>query len=308
MALNPELEAVSCPFGHASAPVHVLTGKDMLHGLPGDFSIVRCPECQMMWTNPRPTPQSIGAYYPDEYAPYNTTSPAVVRPSKGPKGWLGLENANRTPAIAPGRLFEIGCSSGRYLLTMRQEGWEVAGLEFSPHAAEKARQQGLDVVSGSAELLATQDDRKYDVIAAWMVIEHLHDPIAVLRSLRAKAEDNGYLVCSVPDASALEFRLFGKRWYALHLPAHLFHFTPQTIRRTLEAAGWKVEKIFWHSNPNNFLMSLHYVFREKGWQVLAELTRKVAQGEKWPRLRNLLGVALGLTHQSGRITVWARPA
>lgn len=307
MVSSDGLEQVPCALGHKEPPVTVLTGRDLLHGLPGEFTVVKCPVCRLMWTNPRPRPEAIGAYYPEEYAPYNIETPVTVHPGKSIWAKLGIENANRTPELQPGRLFEIGCSSGRYLLTMKQKGWEVSGLEFSPQVAARAREKGLNVVAGTAEFLSTEEKDKYNLIAAWMVIEHLHDPVTALRALRNKVSDDGYLVCSVPDAAALEFRLFRGSWFALQLPSHLYHFTSATLEQTLAASGWRVERIFWHSNPNNLLMSLHYVFRSRGWNGLAGLAKAVAQGGKWPRVRLALGILLGILRQSGRITVWARP-
>src|SRR3546814_19345766 len=63
-------------------------------------------------------------------------------------------------------------------------------------------------------------DLPVDLIVGWMVLEHLHQPLAVLRKLRRWIQPDGWLVLSVPDAGSLEFRVFGDRWYALQLPTH----------------------------------------------------------------------------------------
>src|SRR3546814_3023143 len=72
----------------------------------------------------------------------------------------------------------------------------------------------------------------FDLIVGWMVLEHLHQPLDVLQKLRSWVRPDGWLVLSVPDAGGLEFRLFGDRWYALQLPTHLHHFSPETDRKS----------------------------------------------------------------------------
>lgn len=48
----------------------ILTGRDHLHNLPGEFTVVRCLNCSLMQTNPRQTPEKIAFYYPDDDGPY----------------------------------------------------------------------------------------------------------------------------------------------------------------------------------------------------------------------------------------------
>src|SRR3546814_20558991 len=57
----------------------------------------------------------------------------------------------------------------------------------------------------------------FDVVVGWMVLEHLHEPLAALKKLRRWVRQDGWLVLSVPDAGGLELKLFRDRWYALHL-------------------------------------------------------------------------------------------
>src|SRR3546814_9273497 len=85
-------------------------------------------------------------------------------------------------------------------------------------------------------------DLPVDLIVGWMVLEHLHQPLAVLRKLRRWIQPDGWLVLSVPDAGSLEFRVFGDRWYALQLPTHLHHFSPETLANMMTAAGWTADR------------------------------------------------------------------
>lgn len=309
-----EVEDVPCPMGCGTDDAVVLRGRDRLHGLPGEFTLVRCRSCGLLRTTPRPTPESIGFYYPGSYRPYQSTrveamSGASPAPPRGGRlrRWLREPKTHILPPMPPGRLVEIGCGSGGFMDRLAERGWEVEGVEFSPDAAEAARALGYLVHVGALE--QTRDPVKpYDLVVGWMVVEHLHDPIGALRKLARWTKPGGWLAISTPDAGSLEFKLFGDAWYALHLPNHLFLYSVDTLRNVLARAGWRMERVFWHDNPNNLLMSLRFRCLEKGWTRLGAYLLDVAEGRRGARVRYALGKLLGALRASGRITVWARRA
>src|SRR5262245_34431657 len=94
VAQGVELEDRPCPLGCQRGDSLVLEGMDRINHVPGIFRIVRCNNCGLMRTNPRPTPVTIGAYYPDHYAPYLAAEHTAAAPT-GVKGkvrsLLGLD-------------------------------------------------------------------------------------------------------------------------------------------------------------------------------------------------------------------------
>jgi SAM-dependent methyltransferase len=203
-------------------------------------------------------------------------------------------------------MLELGCASGGYMRAVALLGWDVEGIEFSESAATNARAAGLSVQTSTVEQ-ATDPSEPYDLVVAWMVLEHLHEPVSALQRLRSWTTSDGYFVCSVPDAGSLERRLFGDAWYALQLPTHLHHFTPHTISKLLTAGGWKVEQLRWQPNSKNLLMSAAYKFEDWGWTGLARGARAFAHSPRMALPRLALGWLLALLRQSGRMEVWARP-
>jgi len=302
-----KLEHISCPNGCIQESKEVLKGRDRLHNLPGTFSIVRCPECGLERTNPRPTPDTIGFYYPDEYGPYQATQTRAQTSGAKARIYsiLGLED-RKLPKIPPGRMLEIGCSSGSYMEYARDRGWEVEGIEFSPSVADKARSKGFEVQSGPVES-ASPPKNPFNVIVGWMVLEHLHQPIEVLRKLRSWTSRDGLLIVSVPDRDNIARRIFGSNSYDLQLPTHLFHFNPQSLEKTLNTAGWKVERIFWQRNCNTLMKSIEYWATERDFRFTNRLINASKTGRISSHIRTLLGILLGITKQSGRIEVWATP-
>jgi 2-polyprenyl-3-methyl-5-hydroxy-6-metoxy-1,4-benzoquinol methylase len=308
-----QLQDVACPVGCPRNDDLVLTGRDRLHDLPGDFNIVKCRTCGLMRTNPRPTPETIGFYYPDHYGPYIATrvgkSGADTALQKAVKTFVKHAfdlNNQRLPSLPPGRMLEVGCASGVFLHRMASQGWHVQGIEFSEKAALAASQLGFAVHAGSLET-APSPDQRFDLVVGWMVLEHLHDPVGCLRKLREWATPGAWLVLSVPNVNSLEFRLFKEKLYALHLPNHLFHFTPKTMAQVLRAGGWTMVKIHHQRLLSNIIASTGHVLRDKGWRRLGgKLVDFPERGFKWSYALYPLAWVLAIFGQTGRMTVWAR--
>jgi 2-polyprenyl-3-methyl-5-hydroxy-6-metoxy-1,4-benzoquinol methylase len=216
-------------------------------------------------------------------------------------------NSTKVPEIPVGKMLEIGCASGSYLKQMNDLGWEVQGVEFSPTAGGAAKEHGFKVFVGQLED-APLPEGAMDLVVGWMVLEHLHDPISCLQKLSESTRPGGWLALSVPNAGSAEFSVFGRRWYALQLPAHLYHFTPETLRKTLNAGGWELKNIFHQRTLANVAGSLGLVLQDAG---LVRLGRWFVD---FPEKQGLLVYVLypfawflSLFGQTGRMTVWAQP-
>jgi 2-polyprenyl-3-methyl-5-hydroxy-6-metoxy-1,4-benzoquinol methylase len=304
------LEEAACPLGCEAADEPVLRGSDWIYGLPGSFAVVRCVRCGLMRTSPRPTADTIGFYYPSNYGPHAATTDSPL----GSRGWksrireLFEFNTERLPDLPPGRMLEVGCATGTFLQTMRARGWDVSGIERSEAATRIATNRGLSVLNAGIEEAAIIDD-SFDLIVAWMALEHFHEPVQALRRLRGWIRPDGWLAASVPDASALGFRLFGPAWYALGLPVHLFHFTPKTLRLVLEKSGWQLVAIHQQRVLNNILPSLGR--KLSAVPFLRNASRALIRYPERTGYHNYvmypLALSLALAGQTGAITFWARP-
>jgi len=309
------LEDVVCPLGCSKNDEIILAGRDLLHDLPGEFTVVKCNACGLMRTNPRPTPDTIGFYYPDDYGPYVGTRVQHAQPKSA--NWIKkllrpvvrhVFNFNMTtlPTMGSGRMLEIGCASGAFLHQMAGQGWQVQGIEFSEKVAQAAAQLGYRVHAGPLET-APQPDEPFDLIVGWMVLEHLHDPVGGLQRLREWAKPGAWLVLSVPNAGSLEFRLFKDKWYALQLPTHFHHFTPATLKKVLSVGGWKLEKIHHQRVLSNLLASTGYVLRARGYTKLGQKFIDFPErAGRWNYVLYPLAWLFSVFGQTGRMTVWAR--
>jgi 2-polyprenyl-3-methyl-5-hydroxy-6-metoxy-1,4-benzoquinol methylase len=307
-----ELESKPCPNGCLGISEKLFDARDRLHNLPGVFQVMRCIDCGLIRTDPRPTAETMGAYYPDDYGPYVDTSVNVNTGDwkiklRSVYRFLFPNRSLAIPDLTPGRMLEIGCASGAFMQEMSDKGWQVEGIEFSESAAENAREAGLSVRSGAVESVCDYD-ATFDLVIGWMVLEHLHDPVGSLKKLAGWSRPDGWLAISVPNAGSLEFNLFKGSGYALHIPNHLYHFSPETLTTLLDKSGWKVERILHQRTLSNWIGGIGYKLED--WDAPIWLSRIFKNYPGRPGLMTLMFYPISwlfaLFGQTGRMTVWAR--
>lgn len=343
----PETEAVPCPLCGASERRDVMVTKDYLFDIPGSWTISTCQNCQHLHLSPRPTVAALPSCYPDNYGPHQSV-PAVssdraagsadandndsaqrravpwylkylpLRRIPGLKSlyyWLTDDRSQPVPQLPEGsaspRILELGCATGTYLARLTAAGWRPVGIELSEAASEKARAAGFDVHTGTLDdYSGGQSD--FDAVAAWMVLEHVFDPIRTLRQLHDHLRPGGRLLISVPNAGCWERFVFGSSWYGWEPPRHLHHFTPPQIRRILERAGFCNVTIVHQRNALYLIGSLGIMlFRIPFLRAVGlRLIRYPEQPNMWIQLMlSPLAHLLAAIRQGGRLTVFAeRPA
>ncbi len=211
--------------------------------------VVRCRGCGLVYTNPRLLEQSIDEAYAV------VEDPTYVAETEGRRltfakslDLLGDYRAGR------GRLLDIGCYTGVFLLIAQSRGWKAVGLEPSRWACRLARQQGLEVHEGTiAE--APWPTQSFDVITMWDVLEHLANPLEDLRRVRSLMMSGGHLALTTVDLDSLSARLFGSRWWWL-MEMHLYYFTRDTVTQLLNKAGFEVLDV----QPHVRVISVGYVW------------------------------------------------
>lgn len=235
--------------------------------LAGGHTLLRCPACGLGWWNWPPLDAAAfydRAYFQSPrvargYDDYAALEPGLRRTARGRLRRIA-QLLGRRPAAAPPRLLDIGCGTGAFLEEARRGGWQVAGREVSPYAAEQARRRGLDVACGPIEGQGLPP-ATYDCITFWDVLEHLRDPAGVLRAAGRALRPGGVLALSTGDVTSLCARLCGRRWHLFTLPEHLFFFSPRSLRLLLNAAG----------------CALRHVLREVNWVPVGYLAERLAK-------------------------------
>jgi SAM-dependent methyltransferase len=195
-------------------------------------------DCGLVYVSPQPVRDELARFYEAMYGD-ETGSESLVAPGFVEAHLRAIVQDHRPRG---GRLLEIGCGRGRFLERMAQLPWELHGIELSPTAAQEARRR---VPSATVECRGLDDatfpSETFDCIVMIAVLEHVKDPAAVLQRVVTWLAPGGLLIVQVPYVAPY-FRL--KRWFPwlpifFEAPRHLFDFSPVTLSRYFEKAGFK---------------------------------------------------------------------
>jgi SAM-dependent methyltransferase len=178
--------------------------------------------------------------------------------------------------VSSGTLLDLGCGSGMFLKTAREQGFSVHGIEMSKDAARVGREQWkLDIEQGNLYELPLGQNA-YDVITLWHVFEHLHDPETASRLIYRATKPGGILVIAVPNWQSWQAHLFRDHWFHLDVPRHLFHYTPVSLSKLLGTAGFAVVDVCYQSREHNWAGILGSLMRlsPPGESLIHKFARK----------------------------------
>ncbi len=287
MARQATLETTTCFFGHRSPSQVLFARPDWWLGTDGAFAWRRCTQCGLHFLSPRPPLEHIASYYPSHYAAYRG---AIDRERWAVMRWKRRRNLQPSVAAVsdfftqPGRLLDVGCATGNYLAEMRRRGWSVSGVEIQAEAAAYARDKlDLDVFTGDL-LQAPFTPASFDAITLWDVLEHTHNPLAILRTVRRLLRPGGIVAFSIPDLRSRDAAQFGKYWIGFDAPRHLYLFEDQTIALLLEQAEL------------SYLGRAHFLGTYHTW---------VASLQTWLNARLPANTARSLFTRLATLPVWA---
>ncbi len=241
---------------------------------PGKWQQYLCAGCGCAYLDPRPTVQAIHLAYRTYYTHHfvadggRRASSSVAYGlgrllSNGYRNWrfgthfspswaLGvpllalLRNKRRAidrslrhlPRLPPGaHVLDLGFGSGDFLLRVKG-GWSVSGADPDPAVVAMARANGLiDVREGGLEAFAEREEY-YDAITLSHVIEHVHEPRAVLRMAYRLLKRGGVLWIDTPNLNGPGHKRFGRHWRGLEPPRHLVLFHRQALIDCTAATGF----------------------------------------------------------------------
>jgi SAM-dependent methyltransferase len=259
-------EPVQCDNCGGRESRRLFSGRDLLLGMPGEFTFVECLNCGWMRQDPRPVATELSRYYPDSYLPYAQALEDERWPWRRWDRQFGIIKRCRSIEryAARGRLLEVGCGTGIFLNEMRRRGWDVAGIEPSSYASGYARQRfGVKVFDGPLERY-DEEAGCFDVVALWNVLEHLPHPAKGIVQLQRLLKPGGLLVISVPNYEGLDRYLFGASWIGWDLPRHLYVFPRKGLADFFEAHHLRVlDRASPAGSYHAFLLSLQFWLRNR---------------------------------------------
>jgi SAM-dependent methyltransferase len=138
----------------------------------------------------------------------------------------------------PGRVLEIGSSSGALLDVFKDKEWETWGVEPSQNA-EHASLKGHKITRSFFEK-AKLPKKYFQLVVLNHTLEHMENPLQVLTKIKKHLKKGGIVLIDVPNYGSLSSLILGKCWPFLLPQEHLWQFTPKSLARLLKKAGFKV--------------------------------------------------------------------
>lgn len=172
----------------------------------------RCEVCQLQFRSPAPTPEELAELYTAaenekwEYADHRRLDWALAR----------QELAKLGP---PGAVLDVGCWDGQFVASL-PEGWERFGIEIHDGAAQRAAEQGVQMIGQFATHVQGYDDR-FQATLAFDVAEHVHDPAALVDSMLRMTAPGGAAMIGTGNTQARSWQTMGSRYWYCTLPEHL---------------------------------------------------------------------------------------
>jgi len=224
-----------------------------------EFSIQICKECGVGKTFPAITDSELSKFYPDNYEAY-VPKRGFVSLIQSLKYRMDVRALSRL-ASAPASVYEIGAGRGEFLSELKRAKFVVGGQEPGQSGREYAKSNwGITLDPGFASEISFS--RRYDVVVLRHVLEHVNEPLALLKNILNDGLNKAGLVwIKLPNFDSWEARAFGKFWSNWDLPRHRYHFTPRSVRALLERAGFKNVRVSAERVPVDFPRSLCFVAR-----------------------------------------------
>ena len=222
----------------------VLSGlTDTRFGVLGSYEVYRCSNCGLERTWPVPSLQELKTLYEGQYNFGGETGTRYTRSrerflmSSLYALWIRLDGDISFHARhGTGRLLDVGCNEGRGLRIYAKNGFQAEGLELNERAARQARDSGFEVFTCLLDNFAPAVP--YDVAVLSNVLEHSLDPRQMLWDVNRILFSGGKVWISCPNGRSWLREIFGRYWINWHVPFHIFHFSPNSLRQLLADTGY----------------------------------------------------------------------
>ncbi|MCK6473588.1 MAG: class I SAM-dependent methyltransferase [Planctomycetes bacterium] len=277
------VHAVACPFCGAGEKSCAVAGLPNFYRpqCAQTFSFSRCAKCGLVFLDPRA--EDLDQVYGDEYHKHQAVArrPGALKSytrrlmhrvflDYPPKPlfagvlkklwaarWARYQEEHGHMCVPwagakRGRLLDVGSGSGEKAVKFAYIGWQVTGVETDHEAAKRACASYPIEVRGGYLQEQKFPDGIFDAVTLLFVLEHVPDPLGVLKEIRRVLAPGGALMIDVPNFDSRMRTAFGLAWTQYSVPEHFLLPTEATLRKMLDAAGFRVEFVQHRGSLNNY--------------------------------------------------------
>ncbi len=212
------------------------------------YEVSRCLNCSLVFLNFRPSAQFLKDYYAEDF--FNDSgSKHGFSDYEKEKVSLQKTFGERLKIIRKykdgGKLLDVGCATGTFL-EEASKYFEAYGSEISAYATKVAQEKNLNVLCG--DLPGTPFmDMGFDVVTLWDTIEHLENPVEMIRTIGKITSPGSVVILTTGDVEGFVAKLSGRYWHLYNIPQHLSYFSQITVAAALKAGGFILREVTYPS-------------------------------------------------------------
>lgn len=262
--MNPSGELiVNCPVCNNSNTYFALKVKD--HSVSGEFfDVFECSQCTVRFTHLAPTGDKIGIYYESEdYISHTNTRKGLINTLyhsvRHHTMSVKFHQIKKFTGLKLGQHLDIGAGTGAFVQYMNEHGWKSQGIEPDAKARELAMVHHNTRLLPSAMFETLLPDT-FHAVSMWHVLEHVHGLFPYLQQVKKILKPGGLAFIAVPNYTSFDGMKYGPFWAAYDVPRHLYHFSPESMKWLLSAAGFQLAGMIpmWYDSYYISLLSEKY--------------------------------------------------
>jgi len=207
------------------------------------FSLLYNKEYDILKTYPAPSLAVLPKYYESEDYISHTDSKRTLFEKiyqlvkrNAIKGKVSLLNKEQN---SKGKLLDIGCGTGDFLVEAKNQGWSILGFEPNSDAKRLAANKGVLFTDD----IFTLPENTFDAVTMWHVLEHVPNLQEYITNLKRIIKPNGTIIIAVPNYKSYDAKYYNRFWAAYDVPRHLWHFSKNSIKRLFSDVDMELKKV-----------------------------------------------------------------
>ncbi len=260
---------------------NIIKREEMNFGLPGMFYYYECAECGSL--NLSNIPKDLSRYYPREYMSKHeryknlklfasaiiykiyvngkteqNLIKKIVEKLRGSYTMFSLIdvllNLSHKTSFKGTSLLDVGANDGKFLKKIRLLDFKKL-IGIDPFM-DGSKGFGKKIKLLKKDIFNLND--KFDYVILNHSIEHVKNPIKVMKKLREIIKDDGIVLIRTPLADSYAFKKYKQDWCHLDAPRHILIFTHKSMKISAKKSGFKIKKIIYDATEDTFRFSELY--------------------------------------------------
>lgn len=244
------IQVVQCPACGSTQASDLIKTQAQMHPSKEQFQFQQCDNCALVFLNPRVAADQLKEYYTAFYLPYRGAGAWGKYAAQVEKSQLQLDQRRANwlgqyhKMTSDTKVLDIGCGKPSFLNEVyKKYACSCTGIDFSDEGWKDESKRYGNLKLHIGEVKDLPENMKADVVTMWHYLEHDYDPLNTLNTLKQHVHDDTTLIVEVPNYNSDSRKKYGSDWAGFHTPRHTFLFSPETIKKLFDRAGWQVQQV-----------------------------------------------------------------